>query len=64
MCPIARANLSLFFSGRPAYDRARPGANLAPWGRPVDLWTSPSDRPASCGPWGQTVENTNVLTTA
>ncbi|MCZ0951510.1 MAG: hypothetical protein OXJ56_02910, partial [Rhodospirillaceae bacterium] len=61
---IARANLSLFSSGPPAYDRARPGANLVPRGRPVDLWTSPADRPAPCGPWGQPLDNADALPTA
>ena len=28
------------------------------------LWTSPSDRLAPCGPWGQPVDNTRVLSTA
>ena len=28
------------------------------------LWTSPSDRPAPCGTWGQPVDNASALTTA
>ena len=31
---------------------------------PVELWTSPSDRRAPGGPWGQPVDNAKALPTA
>ena len=61
---IARANLSFLPNGDPAYGRAPPGANLMRRSRPMELWTSPSDRPAPSGPWGQPLDNAGALPTA
>lgn len=33
-------------------------------GKPVDIWTSPSDQPAPCGTCGQAMDNANALPTA
>ena len=39
----------------------RPGPSRP---RPVELWTSPSDRSAPCGPWAQPLDNAHALPTA
>ena len=48
----------------PSKNRTTPQPERLSRRRPVDLWTSPSDRLAPCGPWGQPVDNAPALTTA
>ena len=40
-----------------AAGRCAAGGDIRRPNRPVDLWTSPSDRPTPCGPCGQPVDN-------